>query len=254
VVATQGDILNLPVPPLINLYFYVKWSIKGVFMKIRHLVFILLAAVVVIGCTETKIVKETVIEYRDRPMPVQSEDVTFTPSIYDRLVKMPDFEDISDYQFVLSGQIRLNISDTQLNDRSEPAGKAVFENILIRKEITFENKKPGQAIFDYEEGDFITLHVCFESQQDELKYPSDTHYLVFRARKSEENAFFSLVYNSRRDAPQFSAEKGSLQYGGENYTLLLNEDRPYLMIKLDQKTRENLENRNVPGRIVKTKS
>jgi hypothetical protein len=222
-------------------------------MKIRYFFFALLAATVVTGCTTTEYITKT--ETVEKRVLIQPEDVILTPAIYDRLIHMPDFEDIGNYQLVLSGQIKLNISDTKLNDRSVPVGKAVFENILIRKEITFEDKKPGQAIYAYEEPgeDFITLYVCFEAQHDEAKYPADTHYLVFRARKSEQNAFFSLVYNSRRHAPQFSAEKGSLQYGGENYILLFNEDKPYLKIRLDQKTREDLENRNVGGRLVNTK-
>jgi hypothetical protein len=216
-------------------------------MKMRHLFFTLIAAVAVTGCkTKTEYITKT------ENVLVQSTEVTLTPVILERLKKMPDFTNIKNYQFMLSGQIKLNIVETKFNDRSAPDGKAVFENIFVRKEITFEDKMPGQATFLQEDGDVISLRVCFESQQEETKYPSETHCLVFRARKSEQNAYFSLDYTPRPDTLQFSAEKGTLQYGGNRYTLLFNEDTPYLLLKLDQNATEDKENRSPGGRLVNT--
>jgi len=218
-------------------------------MKISRLFFVIFIATAVLGCmtcTVTKTVTNTkevevIKEVYIRP------DVALTPAILDRLKQMPDFTDIKNYQFVLAGQIILNIVGIKFEDKNVPVGSAVFEDVLIRNTVTFPNKCLGVALGDaIQEGDDLILRVCFERQEDESKYPAETHHLRFSAKKTDENAYFRLVYEERSDA--LSEEKGVLEYGGSRYPLLFSGERPYLMMKLDQKTRDAVENRSVGGR------
>jgi hypothetical protein len=150
---------------------------------------------------------------------------------------MSDYTDIKDYRLMLSGQIKLNITDIKPNDHSNPPVRgAIFEDVYRRKEITFKDKLPGLAIDLQENRNDITLLVYFESKADAAKYPQGTHYLVFRAMKSDRNAFFYLDYPDN-----------DIQYGGDKYNLLFNNYRPYLLINLDQKTKEETGGRNVGG-------
>jgi len=223
-------------------------------MKIRCLIFVLFAVVTVFGCvtkTETKTITETqtVTKYITAEAPPKEEPLT--PGNMERLQKMQDFTQIKDYQFILSGQIILNLVKNDRNDHTNlPPRGAIFENVLVRNQITFPDKSLGQAVGDVTViGDEYQLRVSFEHPKDEKEYPADTHYLTFHARKSEQTAYFYLLH----DAPKSdSDEKGSLKYGPETYTLVFNdEDRPYLLQRLERKTSPGGRNREVGGREVK---
>jgi len=208
-------------------------------MKFARLFFMLLAVVAVLGCvtkTITKEVEKEVVKYVKAEQPSQPpRDEELTPAILERLKKMDDY-DIKKYQFVLSGQITLNILKHDTNDRRESDGKTVFENIFVRRKITFPDKTPGLALDEKQEGDKYVLRVCFED--DVAKYPENTHYLSFSARRSDENAYFYLDYNRRSAELPFSEEKGTLKYGPEPenlYTLTFTEDKPHLFLRLERK-------------------
>ncbi|MDR2923659.1 MAG: hypothetical protein LBU85_10010 [Treponema sp.] len=234
-------------------------------MKIRHLCFALFIAAAVFGCVspppEPPPPPPPPPPVRPAPPPPPPEpppsEVALTPAILERLEKMNDYAGISNYQFVLSSQISLIIANAIPNDHSLPGGRAVFENILARNRIIFQTKSLGQALdkneAGNEEGDEIRLRVCFEHQEDESKYPAGTYNLVFSARKSEPNAYFYLNFTPRPDTFLFSEERGSLKYGENTYTLLANEEIPYLLIRLEQKTSANEDKRSPRGRSLNTK-
>jgi len=220
-------------------------------MKIRRLFFVLFVTAAVLGCKSEPEIVTKIVEVEKKQPPPPIPDVALTPAILERLKKMPDFIDIKKYQFVLAGQIILNFTDVIPNDRTiVPEGSAVFEDVLTRSTVTFPNKCLGVALGEaIQEGDDLVLRVCFERQEDEAKYPAETHYLRFSARKTDENAYFRLVYEERPDA--LSEEKGRMEYGGSRYPLLFTGEKPYLMIKLDQKTKDAVENRSVGGRKIR---
>jgi len=232
-------------------------------MKIKHLFFVLFVTAAVLGCGGAPKTKPDTdagaggspppeVKIVEKEVPVYiTPDVAITPAILDRLTKMPDFIDIKNYQFVLNGQIILNITDIRPNDRTiVPDGSAIFENVLLRNTVTFPNKCLGVALGDaIQEGDDLVLRVCFERREDEAKYPAETHNLRFSARKTDENAYFRLVYEERPD--MLSEEKGRMEYGGTRYPILFTGERPYLMMRLDQKTKDAVENRSVGGRTIR---
>jgi len=213
-------------------------------MKIRHLFFSLFVAAAVFGCASKKTPPPEAPTANPPPPPEEA----LTPATLERLRKMPDFN-ISNYQFVLSGQITLNIVKTISNDRSS-GGQVIFENVHVRSRITFPDKSPGQALDVETGGDKFVLRVCFEHQEDDAIFPPKTYFLTFSARKSEENAYFYLEYNDPRPDTR-SEEKGNLRYGQETYALLFNEDKPpYLLIRLEQRSIESEEIRRARGRSV----
>ena len=231
-------------------------------MKIRRLFFVLFAVAVVLGCKskpkpQPRQEPQQQLQQSSRPTPTpepQPTEEALTPAILERLVNMQDYTSISNYQFVLSSQITLIIARAMPNDHSLPGGRAVFENIIVRSRIVFPNNSLGQALDkDDESGDEIRLRVCFEHPEDENKYPPSTHYLVFSAKKSEPNSYFYLSFTPRPESFLFSEERGNLKYGENTYTLLSNENIPYLLLRLEQKTNANEERRSPRGRSLNTR-
>ena len=215
-------------------------------MKIRRSFFMLFVAVSLLGCKTKPL--SIVSPIVPPPEPTQEP---LTPGSLERLYAMGDFTNIKDYQFVLAGQVILTLVKNKRYDRNNvPHAGAVFENVDIRRRITFPNKSLGQALDVKLVGDRYDLRVCFEHPEDENKYPAETYYLVFSARKSQQNAYFYL----RHDAPQadrIGEEKGTLMYGNETYTLLFNdEDRPHVILRLERKNTLDEENRTLRGRKV----
>jgi len=230
-----------------NQLFYIPH--QGVFMQIRRLFFVLFVAAAVFGCKsppppETITVTREVVRTQELP-----REEPLTPGTLERLKEIDDYA-INKYQFVLSGQIILNLVRADRRDRnnSSVAG-AIFENIRVRNQITFPDKSLGLAIGDViEVGDEYQLHVCFENQGEEARYPAASHFLIFHARKSEQSAYFYLEHDAPRSD---SEEKGILIYGSETYTLQFNdEDRPYLSMRLERISNTNEGNRTVRGRTI----
>jgi len=216
----------------------------------------------VTGCVTEKIVEKEVekIVYRDKETPTppaspappaRPNEEPLTSANLERLLEMPDFTNIRNYQFVLVNEITL---DNVINDRNDhtnsPPKGAIFENVRNRNQITFPDKALGQAAGDVSVvGDKYVLRVCFESPADEGEYPAATHYLVFSARRSEQTAYFFLEHDDPRP-DTLSDEKGTLRYGSDTYTLMYNE-RPYLLHRLERKTGGDELKRTVKGREIR---
>jgi len=233
--------------PEYRLFLYLT---KEFSMKIGRLFFVLFAVAAVLGCVTEKIVeveKERIRTVREEAPP---KEEPLTPGNLERLQKMQEFTQLKDYQFILSGQIILNLVKPERDDHNNKSvAGAIFRNVLVRNSITFKDKTFGQAIGDVTVvGDEYRLRVYFESPQDETKYPAETHFLTFHARRAEPTAYFYLLH----DAPKSDIdEKGTLKYGSDTYTLIFNdEDRPYLLHRLERVTAPGGEPREVGGRKV----
>jgi len=230
-------------------------------MKIVRLFFVLFITAAVIGC-------ETAPPPPPPPAPVPApaprpaplppppppappREEPLTPANLDRLQEMDEFNHIKNYQFVLSGQITLNLVKTGKDDHNNnPVAGASFANVRTRTQITFLNKSFGQALDMKTVGDRYVLPVYFEHPDDEAEYPAKDYYLSFSARKSEQNAYFYLDHDPPRP-DTLGEEKGTLKYGPDTYTLLFNDDdRPHLLLRLERKTNETEKKRSPRGRTV----
>jgi hypothetical protein len=223
-------------------------------MKIRRLFFVLFIVAAFLGCKTPPPPPPpppVITPRTPPPEPPPIEPVALTPLILERLEAMHDFVHIANYQFVLSGQITLNLVKLDREDHNNrPVAGAVFENVRVRTQITFPNRSLGQALEKNTVGDRYVLRVYFEHPDDESKYPADTHSLSFSARKSEQNAYFYLDYNASR-TDTLGEEKGTLKYGADTYTLLFNdEDRPHIALRLERKNNATEERRSPRGREV----
>jgi hypothetical protein len=202
----------------------------------------------VLGCNTPPSQPEVVYRYRE-PEPTPREE-PLTPANLERLQEMPDFTRINNYQFVLVNQIRLTlVKNTRTDHNNLPPKGAIFENVSIRNQITFQDKILGQAVGDVTVvGEKYVLRVCFEHPTDDSKYPAATHYLHFSARRSEQTGYFYLEYDDPRP-DSLSNEKGTLTYGPETYTLTYDE-RPYLLMRLERRADKDESIRTVGGRKV----
>jgi hypothetical protein len=193
-------------------------------------------------------VEQTGTKYIKEEAPPKEEPLT--PGNMERMQKMQDFTQFKDYQFILSGQVILNLVRPERKDHTnKPVAGAVFENVLVRNQITFKDKTLGQTVGDVVlVGDEYRLRVCFEAPQDEEDYPPETHYLIFHARRSDQTAYFYLLH----DTPKSDSEgKGTLKYGSDMYTLMFtDEERPFLLQRLERITAPGGGNREVGGRKV----
>jgi len=217
-------------------------------MKIGRLFFVLFVAAAVFGCKSPPPPAPTPPDRpQPQPQPQPPREEPLTSGTLERLLEIDDY-DISKYQFVLSGQIVLNLVRADRRDRNNPpVAGAIFENVRVRNQITFPDKTLGLAIEPLRVvGDEYQLRVCFESKEEEVRYPAASYFLTFHARKSEQTAYF---YLSHADPSSDSEDKGTLIYGSETYTLLFNdEDRPYLSMRLERISNTNEGNRTVRGR------
>jgi hypothetical protein len=150
---------------------------------------------------------------------------------------------INRYQLLLFGRVLLEREYTQ-SDTYVEAGRAKFDDVHIRDNITINDQTEGQAIATGITGDEIVLSVCFEQEE---KYQ-----LKFSAISSEPDSYFYLNYYSYHDnLSPMGDEKGLLEYDGLIYKLKYAGDkRPYLLIKLSQNETDKINSRTASGRKV----
>ena len=220
-------------------------------MKRRYsfgMVVTMLVLTVFYSCaTEPEPVQNEVVREVVRERVVTSPPDTLMPltvSILQRLGETSAAlsQNIGRYQLLLFGRVFLEREYTQSETYVEE-GKAKFEDVHIRENVTINDQTEGQAITLGNIGDEIVISVCFE--QDE-KYR-----LRFSTYTGDPDAYFYLNYDFLDSLSPFSDEKGVLEYGGEIYKLKYAGDkRPYLLIKLSQSDTDKLNSRIAPGRRV----
>ena len=186
---------------------------------------------------------------------VVKEVVTVVPSPPDTLLPLTNAilqrlndsssrlnETISNYQLVLFGRIFLEREYTE-SETAVESGKARFEDVHVRENVTINDQTEGQALDLGSAGAETVISVCFE---DDEKYQ-----LSFSTMSIEPDGFFYLQYNNSESFTPFGDEKGILNYGGETYKLkYAGEKRPHLLIKLSQKDTDRLNSRTASGRKV----
>jgi len=169
-----------------------------------------------------------------------------TVGILQRLFDTSDqFAEIKNYQLVLFGRIFLERNYTQSTNRLE-AGRATFDNMHIRDEITIQDKTEGQAMsFEIIDNE-IVFSVCFEYED---RY--ENCQLDFSAMAWDTDGYFFLKFTPSARGTVANDERGVVQYGGPEYKLkFINERSPYLLIKLSQNDIERVNSRTASGRKV----
>jgi len=188
--------------------------------------------------------RPVVVQEPVREVPPPDTLMPLTLSILQRLGESFESNKIERHQLVLSGKITMERELTQKNDEIK-RGIAILENEYIKEVITINDQTKGQALTFENLGGRAVISVCFE----EVGEFNEDYYFSFSCRADETDDYFTLDYApSGAYAP--GEEKGTLEYGGNSYTLEYSGDRPYLLIRLSQRDTERSIYRIVPGRIV----